>query len=530
MRSLLRGLGYAVLFSLLLAVVAYSVLLWQTERWIERVRAAGADQFSLSHGLARFDIDGALHIADLRFTDYRLQEPIVIERLSVRFNSVVDAVSFAVSDLFDDSSLPTALTFEITNGSVPVSAEWSVLDPDLLPQASKPWVDYACGSIRPFEKATFKQLGFVRLRVDGDLHYEFITDENVFAVLGELRSVGFQTLGISASAVLSHDLSWPPPEDAEPPRLQHLQLNLTEEGFWQRFAQLCQGETGLESQAYWSRSLNQTRARLSEAGIVVGGDLWAKLPEYLQGKAPLDVQFHPRGDFDPALMPFLDFKEQLARLGFQLQVAGARITAADLSVAPKQLANFITPPAPPKPAPRVARPPQDLDIPLASLELAAEFAGRQVEVVRKVGARLQGRLLEAGPRRLTIMTQLGGGEVLYHLQGAELDRVTIRAVPADTRDQFQKRLEAQSTAIEEAEVQAPAAVPEPASEPVPEPMSEPVPETAPSAIDDSTEALDEAGGGEGATAEPESSADQPMAEPPAEAEALPQNQVDEVDE
>ena len=145
MRTLLRGLGYALLFSLLLAVVAYSVLLWQTERWIERVRAAGADQFSLSHGLARFDIDGALHIADLRFTDYRLQEPIVIERLSIRFNSVVEAVSFAVSDLFDDSSLPTALTFEIINGSLPVSAEWSVLDPELLPQASKPWIDYACG-------------------------------------------------------------------------------------------------------------------------------------------------------------------------------------------------------------------------------------------------------------------------------------------------------------------------------------------------------------------------------------------------
>src|SRR5690606_32610161 len=125
--------------------------------------------------------------------------------------------------------------------------------------------------------------------------YEFIEEEQTIALLGELRSVGFQTLGISASAALGHDLSWPPPDNTEPPRLQHLQLNFTEEGFWQRFAQLCEGKVGLTSQAFWSRSLTQTRARLEGAGIVVGGELWHKMPDYLQGKAPLDLQFHPRG-------------------------------------------------------------------------------------------------------------------------------------------------------------------------------------------------------------------------------------------
>ncbi|GAA3966849.1 hypothetical protein [Allohahella marinimesophila] len=452
MRSLLRALGYAILFTTLLVVVAYSVLLWQTERWIERVRTAGEDQFSLSHGLARFDLDGALHIADLRFTDYRLQEPIIIERLSVRFRSVLDAVTFAVSDLMDDSSLPEALTFEITNASVPTTAEWDVLDPGLLPQASKPWVNYACGTIRPFEQASFEKMGFSRLRVDGQLHYEFIAEENVFAVLGELRSVGFQSVGISASAVLSHDLSWPPPEDAEPPRLQHLQLNFSEQGFWQRFAQLCQGEVGLDSQAFWSRSLTQTRARLGEAGIVIGGQFWSAMPDYLQGKAPLDLQLHPRSDFDPALMPFLDFKEQLARIGVQLQVSGIRTTAADIQISAKALADFIQPPPPPRPAPRVIRPPQDLEIPLASMAFATEFVGKQIEVERKAGTKLQGRLLEVGPRRLTLMTQLNGGEVLYHLQRSELERLTVRLVEADAREQFEQKLEAAAAEVTPSDV------------------------------------------------------------------------------
>lgn len=455
MKSTVRLLLYAGLLAVLIVVVAYSLLLWQTDRWIERVRDSGADSFSLTHGLARFNLDGALEINDLQLINFRLQEPITAEKLTVRFASLVDALSFGLADLFNESSLPDSLNLSIYNVSIPLFADWQALGlGKLVPAASKSWTNLACDGAEPFAADVLQQIGFERLRIDGELQYAFEKDRQILEILGELRAVGFQTIALSTSATLSHDLSWPPPEDAGPPVLQHLQLMLTEGGFWQRYAQFCEGRSGLQSNAFWTVSLEQTQKRLTEAGIIIKPLVWAALPAYFEGRAALDIQLHPHNDFDYALMPFLDFDEQLNRLGLRLQLGPQRSVSDVVSINQERLDAFISPPPPPAPVVYRVAPPADLVLPLGQLSLAGPFIGRTVIVKRTVGAVLTGRLLETDNKRMTLATSPDGGELLYHLPIAELESVIVPRVSAADRVSFQKTIEEAALARAESEFPA----------------------------------------------------------------------------
>ena len=428
-----------IFWPVFLAVVlflAFKVFVWlAVQERLNDVKRDLALTAALSTGWIESDLNGHITIRDVKLTPFRLRDTLTLERITLEFPSVWSLLG-ALSQA--ENALPGQMRIILAGGEMPVRVHPDVREEPALPgPLAKLLFPRPCGSVETVQAAQLLEMGYGFIGFDGQLSWTFDRFDRRLRLDWELTGEHLSRVKLSADLQLHHDLRWPPPAGARPPRVIHLDLDLADLGYEQRLNRLCATKSRMTESQVVDSAVTELGQALESLGIRPGRGWLEASRQWMQGNADVRIVLDPLPDFEYNMVSFMSADSVLDALGLKLEVNGSPVQDLGLVVDNATLKQALAPPAEPD-APKAARTPpkpvgQKPENGPAWVEVDTTDVTAWLDLPARVtlhsGKVLEGRLIRADEWQIELTQQVAGGEVGYPVKKVQIAKLEIYTRP-----------------------------------------------------------------------------------------------------
>lgn len=280
-----RGVLKTLLISLMLVAALVVGGRWFYNQQLEQ-RLDGQAQAlqrlggELSYASVALAPNGDIHIDELQLRLPEYAEFLSIERVRVHTGGLIDFHRVAL-ELYNQR-LPKSLGLSIEGLRLsPGSAYYRKLIGPVTGTQSR-FTTAGCGARSGFSARDLEQMGYTRLVLDSEWHYQLT--ERGMDLRGEMNTRQMHRLSTRLSLALEM-----PDRDLTRAgvallgsRLRALHLTYHDQGLTQRVMNFCQAETGLNAEEFQARHLQAWQEAWHHQGLVAGEDMVEAYRDLLQ--------------------------------------------------------------------------------------------------------------------------------------------------------------------------------------------------------------------------------------------------------
>ncbi|OZG74940.1 hypothetical protein BTA51_00615 [Hahella sp. CCB-MM4] len=426
----MRKLFTILILGPLAAYIAFAASVWyQTHRMIAAFQEATSLHLALSYGWITPSLNGEVTIEDVEVLPFQLREPIPIEAVSLKFDSLWDMLVFAAPWRVEEENFdPHGLTLSIRNAQVPLTDNWLNYASEEETSTEASFFGLACGDVEDIGLSELRDMGYSVLTVSEEFQIRRDQgDPDATRILFDVDVDGMQRssgeLVITKGRGPTYQLG---ERTIALPELKSITYVHEDRSYMKRVMLLCGKKANLDEPGFIDASVEKTVSKLAEAGISLSPSLVNAYRTYLKGDGVAEVSFTPAESLDVTTLPFIEGDTIAETLGFSLKLNRVSIPNASFAINIEQLTTYLYPPEPvveePEPKPKAPPLPTFRPIDIAELEL---YLDQPAKIAQHSGKVMEGTLVAVEPYQVTLEQQIQSGVVSFHIKKSDIKEVQV---------------------------------------------------------------------------------------------------------
>jgi len=424
------GLKGLLIWGVILTVIAYGTfkgLTWyQVSRFMLKVKSAAESHMAIQHGWIDSSVSGEIVIHDLEISPFQLRKSLQIDKLTVRFDSLLGMLSsFPLFEKSENFNIPQSLELQWQDVVLPLSKNWSAYLP--FTDLQRDLFGLACGKTSSIGVGELLNMGYSDITHSAKLSYDFDPASRALQVKVDADFAGIGHHIGELNLRLAHGWQWPPAADAMAPALTGLYLAFDDKSIMRRLTLLCGKQGGYNQQEFIAATVTKTQQRLASIGISISAPLQNAYSTFLQGDGILEVIFEPAGAIDVMDLALQSPAEIEQRLNYSVKVNRVVIPDGTFKINGDRLLSYLFPSAqPPQTVQQVAAtPPPEYSYYPLRVEQLDHVVDNKIKLMQVSGQVVEGMLKAVENNRIDVNIPQQQGMALLHFDKIDIDNAWV---------------------------------------------------------------------------------------------------------